>query len=92
MELNQSTLKSALEEAADYHHEYEANVLGGTYDEAWADWYGAFLIGKIPELEHPSKVVEALQMAAEMHERDVNKSTPWADFYAHYVVQYLQGD
>jgi len=88
MELDKVTLKEALLEAAEYHHEYESNLLGGMADEAWADWYGAFLLAKVPELNKPSYLVQLLQMAADMHEREVNQSMPWAEFYADYMVQH----
>ncbi len=90
MDIEQNTLKDALLEAAEYHHEYETNLLGGMYDEAWADWYGAFLIGKVAELSNPSYLTQLLQMAADMHEREVNQATPWAEFYAEYVIQHFQ--
>ncbi len=90
MELEKGTLKTVLEEAATYHHEYEDNVLGGTFDEAWADWYGAFLVGKIDQLRKPSIVTQALQWAADMHEREPNQDMPWSEFYAEYMHDYFQ--
>lgn len=90
MDIEQNTLKEALLEAAEYHHEYENNLLGGMHDEAWADWYGAFLIGKVTELTNPTYLTQLLQMAADMHERDVNQSVAWAEFYAEYIIQHFQ--
>lgn len=90
MELEKGNLKTLLEDAAAHHHEYEANVLGGAFDEAWADWYGAFLVGKVEHLRTPSVVTQALQWAADMHERDPNRAMPWSDFYAEYMHDYFQ--
>ncbi len=90
MELDQTNLKIVLEEAANYHHEYETNVLGGVFDEAWADWYGAFLVGKVDQLTKPSEVTQALQWAADMHEREPNQAMPWSEFYAGYMEDYFQ--
>ncbi len=89
MDIETNTLKEALLEAAEYHHEYESNLLGGMRDEAWADWYAAFLLGKIPDLKNPTYLTQVLQMASDMQEREVNQSTPWADFYADYLIQHL---
>lgn len=91
MEIEHSTLQSALLEAQNYHQEYETNLLGGMEDEAWADWYAAFLVGKVPELQDPAYLTQVLQMAGDMHEREVNQDSPWPDFIADYLIQHLSG-
>lgn len=90
MEIEKGLLKEALEEAAKHHHEYESNMLGGTFDEAWADWYGAFMIGRLVQLTTPTVITQALQMAADMHDREPNHEMPWSEFYAEYLRDYLQ--
>jgi hypothetical protein len=90
MDIEKGLIKEALEEAAKHHHEYESNILGGTFDEAWADWYGAFMIGRLSQLTKPSLITQSLQMAADMHERDPNREMPWSEFYAEYVRDYFQ--
>lgn len=90
MELEKGLLKETLEDAANHHHEYENNVLGGAFDEAWADWYGAFMIGRLTQLNKSSNITQALQFAADMHEREPNKEMPWSEFYAEYIRDYFQ--
>ncbi len=43
MDRTQEIILDLLKKAAAAHGEYEADVLGGTYDEDWPQWYSAHM-------------------------------------------------
>jgi len=42
-------LRAALQRAADAHGVYEAEQLGGVYDENWPEWYAAHMAESLAE-------------------------------------------
>jgi len=40
-------LENALSDAGDSHHDYELKKLNGVYDEQWAGWYSAYVLGRL---------------------------------------------
>jgi hypothetical protein len=68
------------------HGEYEKNALNGEYDEQWAEWYAAFLIGHqwndlFSNGWNESELADALRQANTAHRADA-PSTHWQDFYS----------
>jgi len=47
MELTKDALAALLKEAEAAHAAYEETR--GTHDEAWAEWYASYIVGKLRE-------------------------------------------
>jgi hypothetical protein len=49
MDRTQEIILDLLKKAAAAHGEYEADVLGGTYDQDWPQWYSAHMAKALTE-------------------------------------------
>jgi hypothetical protein len=49
MDRTQEIILDLLQKAAAAHGEYEADVLGGEYDEQWPQWYSAHMARALAE-------------------------------------------
>jgi hypothetical protein len=83
---SESRVAALLSEAADAHHTYEQEELGGERDEAWAAWYARYALdrgldGMVAQAPSPERLTELLTEATEEHERE-GSSEDWASFVA----------
>jgi hypothetical protein len=77
------------------HGAYEESVLGGIYDQNWADWYAAYLLehglprflgsGEQPTVDLLSRFLTA---SDEAYRRE-QPPTDWPTFYARRIVSQL---
>jgi malate dehydrogenase (oxaloacetate-decarboxylating)(NADP+) len=77
-------LRVALKAAGMAHHEYEQKALGGKRDEAWADWYAAFVLGRMGNFTTPSRLTAWLGEAPD--------SDNWIGSAAAFVVERLDSE
>jgi hypothetical protein len=88
-------IQGLLEKAAEAHHVYERDELGGTFDEAWPAWYGAWIaqhgLGAIVGREVPrDQAVDLLTRAwAELQALDPKPPESWAAWTAKRVATEL---
>ena len=59
-----ANLVAALRAAAEAHHEYETNALGGVRDEQWAGWYAAYVLGRLGDFATPTDLSAWLASAS----------------------------
>lgn len=81
-----ATLVQAISAASAAHADYEATVLQGVYDTAWAEWYARHLLAHgwndlFPRPWSESELASALQQAHLAH-RAAASNQPWQEFYA----------
>lgn len=74
-------LAAALKAAGSAHHEYEQSVLDGVFDEYWAMFYAAFVLGRIGEFTTPSALTSWL--------KEVPTDGEWSDMAAEHVLDKL---
>jgi malate dehydrogenase (oxaloacetate-decarboxylating)(NADP+) len=77
-------LRAALKAAGVAHHEYEQKVLAGKRDESWADWYAAFVLGRLGNVTTPSRLTSWL--------KQVPDADHWIGSAAAFVVQRLDSE
>lgn len=53
-------LESALRLAGGAHHKYQSNFLNWVYDEQWAGFYAAYVLGNLGEITSLTKLTELL--------------------------------
>ena len=58
-----SELQEALSAASSAHHEFQQNYLSGIKDEYWAEWYSAYVLGRLGEFTTPSLLTKWLEGA-----------------------------
>lgn len=85
-EKRRAALAERLNAAGAAHGEYEKNALNGEYDEQWAEWYAAFLIGHqwndlFTKSWNVGELAEALRQANTAHRAGASL-TRWQDFYS----------
>lgn len=91
--ITDAVVLDALTRAAAAHGDYEANELGGIYDEAWPDWYArhmsASLQGRGFGLD-PRFLAAELRRTAKAHDlRDKTPDDPddnWPTWYAAHMM------
>jgi hypothetical protein len=95
--LPEMPIAALLTEAKTAHSAYEANVLGGVFDEAWPVWYAAYLLDHGLDDHLPGavslNVADLAAMLARLaadYERG-RKVSPWQDFYARGIVAGFRG-
>lgn len=74
-------LIKALQAAAPAHHEFQENALNGQYDEIWAGWYAAYVLGRLGDFVTPTRLSEWLE--------NVQAADDWAVAAAKYVYEQL---
>ena len=79
-------LEHHLSAASAAHAEYEATVLRGEYDTAWADWYARFMLehgwnSLFSRVWTESELARALDEANAAHRANA-PGRPWHEFYA----------
>jgi 8-oxo-dGTP diphosphatase len=79
-------IAALLSEAADSHHTYEQEELGGARDEGWAAWYARYALdrgldGMVAQPLSPERLTELLTESTEEHER-AGSSEDWASYTA----------
>ena len=90
----EQAVAALLRETQTAHGAYEADVLGGVYDEAWPAWYAAYLLDHglgdhLPgaeRLDVASLAAELARLAADYERGD--QSSPWPDVYAQGIVEH----
>ena len=75
-------LEAVLKAAGSAHHDYEQNALGGTRDERWAEFYGAYVLGRLGDFVTPSELVGYLE--------DAPDDGDWAVSAAEYILDILE--
>jgi len=78
---SRKALVDALKAAGSTHHDYEQNALGGTRDEQWAGFYGAYVLGRLGDFVTPSELVGYLE--------DAPDDGDWAVSAAEYILDNL---
>lgn len=73
-------LAEALRAAASAHHEYETNAHGGQRDHRWAEWYAAYVLGRLGDFTTPTKLCSVLIEA---------RGDDWAEAAAKHVLMKL---
>ena len=79
---SRKALEDALKAAGSAHHDYEQNALGGTRDERWAGFYGAYVLGRLGDFVTPSVLVGFLE--------DAPDDGDWAVSAAEYILDNLE--
>jgi hypothetical protein len=79
---SRKALEAALNAAGSAHHDYELNALGGTRDEQWAGFYGAYVLGRLGNFVTPSVLVGLLE--------EVPDDGDWAVSAAEYILDNLR--
>ncbi len=79
---SRKTLAEALNAAGIAHHDYEQNALGGTRDEHWAGFYGAYVLGRLGGFVTASVLVGFLE--------DAPEDGDWAVSAAEYILDTLK--
>ena len=80
VEINAQTMQTTLQQAWDAHKEFQTVYLKGKYDEQWAMFYAAFVIGRLGDLTTPSRLTELIE------EVQAEKSAWTAEAAAHIVA------
>jgi hypothetical protein len=80
--LSRKALEGALKAAESAHHDYEQNALGGTRDEHWAGFYGAYVLGRLGDFVTTSVLVGLLE--------DAPEDGDWAVSAAEYILDNLR--
>jgi hypothetical protein len=81
-------IEALLSEAKDAHGVYEKDELDGVYDEAWPDWYAAYLVdhGIAAILGRPISVGELAAFLTtsweELERADPTPADSWAELTA----------
>jgi hypothetical protein len=78
---SRKALEEALKAAGTAHHDYEQNALGGTRDEQWAGFYGAYILGRLGDFVTTSVLVGLLE--------DAPDDDAWAVSTAEYILDNL---
>lgn len=91
--ITEAVVLDALTRAAAAHGEYEANELGGIYDEAWPDWYARHMSASFHDAGfrlEPEFLAAELRRTATAHGlRDKTPDDPdenWPDWYATHLL------
>lgn len=91
-ENTESAVAALLREAQAAHGQYESTVLGGERDEAWAEWYAAYLLEHgIEDLLPDASDIEVGDLATLLVRYDADyrreqPAWPWPDAYAQSLV------
>ena len=80
--LSRKALEGSLKAAGSAHHDYEQNALGGTRDEHWAGFYGAYVLGRLGDFVTASVLVGFLE--------DAPEDGDWAVSTAEYILDNLR--
>ena len=94
---SENAVAALLRDAGTAHGVYEANVLGGVYDEEWPAWYAAYLLDNglddlLPGAESldVDNLTAMLARLAADYERG-EQASPWPDVYARGIVASFRG-
>ena len=79
---SRKALEETLNAAGSAHHDYEQNTLGGTRDEQWAGFYGAYVLGRLGNFITISVLVRFLE--------DAPDDGDWAVSAAEYILDNLE--
>lgn len=79
---SRSALEDALDSAAMAHEEYESIALKGVADDRWAEFYAAYLLGRLGEFTPPSRLAALLE--------EVDVPGDWSAAAAEYVLMKLR--
>jgi hypothetical protein len=93
-------IRGLLAQAKSVHIQYEKEVLGGAYDEAWPRWYAMYLLENgLPEVLAPQdkSILETNRLADLLSEMDLMQRTnapdaDWMDYYARYLIRAGSGE
>jgi hypothetical protein len=84
-----SQLEALFQEAGQKHHEAFAETDG--YDPEWATWYAAYVVNRLPPIMDAD--LSELELAGlfqylSKKQPDEAPGTPWARFYAKYLIEW----
>ena len=92
-------VRGLLEQAKAAHIPYEAEVLGGVYDDEWARWYAEHMInnGFRDAIGSGEGGIDVERLAELLAEADVQHrlhapDEDWPPYYARYLVNALTSD
>lgn len=91
-----SQLSALLSRAAEAHHRYEVEELGGESHADWREWYAAYLLQNDSSSLLPAsttggrvnELAELLKQADKSHQESAPE-TRWQDYYADYLLASL---
>jgi hypothetical protein len=87
-------IHSLLDKAKSAHGVYEAEELGGVYDEAWAQWYADYMMQNGMAEVAGAGSLDAMRLAellsrADVEQRANEPGENWKPFYARYLAEAL---
>lgn len=85
--MNKENLIKILSNAGTAHGDYETYILNGVYDQDWAPWYAAFIVGALGlDVIKPTQLTQLLTSAYKAHQEQA-KDSDWVEFYADYILK-----